>query len=217
MNASMMDVVGQPRRLAEIRRRWMHDNNELHQARAVQEELEHKAIAEAQKVRSELSPEIEKFRIDTDFVSQVQEMYQNLAVELEASNAKARAKQAELEEREEKLRELQQMCDSLVFEKNQLVKTSTAHQERLKEAESALDQSNAEVDSLTSRLAGLQADRITPAFQENRGKPQVEMADALEAAFNDPPAYAELFDKVPEDGVDSLRQMLDVARESGEE
>ncbi|MFS7945185.1 hypothetical protein Hanom_Chr06g00521191 [Helianthus anomalus] len=40
------------------------------------------------------------------------------------------------------------------------------------------------------------------------------MADALEAAFNDLlPAYAELFDKVAEDGVDSLRQMLDVAED----
>ncbi|MFS7945186.1 hypothetical protein Hanom_Chr06g00521201 [Helianthus anomalus] len=51
------------------------------------------------------------------------------------------------------------MCDSLVSEKNQLVKTSTTYQACLKEAESALDQSNAEVDSLTSRLAGLQGDR----------------------------------------------------------
>ncbi|KAM0031770.1 hypothetical protein Hdeb2414_s0017g00512831 [Helianthus debilis subsp. tardiflorus] len=182
----------------------------------------------------------------------MQEMYQSLAVELEASNAKAQAKQAELEEREEKLRELQQMCDSLVSEKNQLVKSSTTHQARLKEVESALDQSNAEVDSLTSRLAGLQGDRnwlitndlvqafeylrqsesfvtllyrlstaayqsghhdgvyqgyfncqqtdrIIPAFQENRGKLQEEMADALEAACNDLlPVYAELVDKVAE-------------------
>ncbi|MFS7906285.1 hypothetical protein Hanom_Chr01g00057501 [Helianthus anomalus] len=38
------------------------------------------------------------------------------------------------------------------------------------------------------------------------------MEDALEAACNDPlPAYAKLSDKVAEDGVDTLRQMLDVA------
>ncbi|KAM0031250.1 hypothetical protein Hdeb2414_s0017g00506711 [Helianthus debilis subsp. tardiflorus] len=201
MNAKIVDAVSQPRRLEEIRRRWMPDNNELHQsqiaiqelmdekyrlesqlqaaglresrfvyeknkaeedlkrvtanlaeerilwarnieekdrvvshAKAVQEELDHKAVAEAQKV---------------------QERYQSLAMELEASIAKAQAKQAELEEQEEKLRELQQMCDSMVSEKNQLVKSSTTHQARLKEAESALHQSNAEVDSLTSRLAGL--------------------------------------------------------------
>ncbi|KAM0051412.1 hypothetical protein Hdeb2414_s0007g00236181 [Helianthus debilis subsp. tardiflorus] len=30
MNATMVDSVSQPRRLAEIRRQWMHDNNELH-------------------------------------------------------------------------------------------------------------------------------------------------------------------------------------------
>ncbi|MFS8016259.1 hypothetical protein Hanom_Chr15g01366431 [Helianthus anomalus] len=34
MNATMVDSFSQPRRLVEIRRRWMHDNNELHQARA---------------------------------------------------------------------------------------------------------------------------------------------------------------------------------------
>ncbi|KAF5808943.1 hypothetical protein HanXRQr2_Chr04g0151281 [Helianthus annuus] len=163
------------------------------------------------------------------------------------------------------------MCDSLVSEKNQLVQSSTAQQARLKEAESALDQSNAEVDSLTSRLAGLQGDwnwlisndlvgafeylcqsesfvalldrlstaayksghhdgvhegyagcqqtsRITPEFQERGGKLTAEMADALEAVYNDPlPAYAELADKVAEDDMDSLRHMLEVADESGEE
>ncbi|MFS8008150.1 hypothetical protein Hanom_Chr14g01269321 [Helianthus anomalus] len=36
------------------------------------------------------------------------------------------------------------------------------------------------------------------------------MADALEAAYNDSlPAYADLMDKVNEDGIDSLRLMLD--------
>ncbi|MFS7939050.1 hypothetical protein Hanom_Chr05g00447061 [Helianthus anomalus] len=129
--------------LAEERILWAHDIAEkdrvLSHAKVVQEELERKAVIKAQKVRSELSAEIEKFRIDTNFVSKVQERYQGLAMELEASNAKAKAKQVELEEREEQLRKLQQA--------------------RLKEAESALDQSNAEMDSLTSRLAGLQGDR----------------------------------------------------------
>ncbi|KAM0046654.1 hypothetical protein Hdeb2414_s0009g00319051 [Helianthus debilis subsp. tardiflorus] len=338
MNATMVDAVRQPLRLTEIRRWWMHDINELHQARitikelmdekyhlesqlqaaglrqsrfifeknkakedlkrvttnlaekriiwahdiaekdrvfshakAFQEELECMAVTKAQKVRSELSAEMEKFRIDNDFVSQVQERYQCLTVELEASNGKAQAKQVELEEREEQLRKLQQVCDSLVSQKNQLVQSSTAQQACLKEPESALDQSNAEVDTLTSRLAGLQGDRnwlitnglvgafeylrqsesfvtlldhlsaaayksgphegvyegyfncqqtgrITPGFQESGGKLIAEMANALEAVYNDPlPMYAELIDNVAEDGVDSLRQMLDVAEESGEE
>ncbi|MFS7935020.1 hypothetical protein Hanom_Chr05g00398471 [Helianthus anomalus] len=39
MNASMVDVVGQPRKLAKIWRWWMHDNNELHQARVTIQEL----------------------------------------------------------------------------------------------------------------------------------------------------------------------------------
>ncbi|KAJ0956726.1 hypothetical protein HanPSC8_Chr01g0018901 [Helianthus annuus] len=51
------------------------------------------------------------------------------------------------------------MCDSLVSKRNQLLQASSAQHARLKEAESALDQSNGEVDSLTSRLAGLQGDK----------------------------------------------------------
>ncbi|MFS8021487.1 hypothetical protein Hanom_Chr16g01427931 [Helianthus anomalus] len=39
MNATMVDSVSQHRRLAEIRRRWMHDNNKLHQARVAMQEL----------------------------------------------------------------------------------------------------------------------------------------------------------------------------------
>ncbi|MFS7993138.1 hypothetical protein Hanom_Chr12g01090541 [Helianthus anomalus] len=35
----MADSVSQPRRLAEIRRRWMHDNTQLHQACATIQEL----------------------------------------------------------------------------------------------------------------------------------------------------------------------------------
>ncbi|KAJ0946699.1 hypothetical protein HanRHA438_Chr01g0006851 [Helianthus annuus] len=163
------------------------------------------------------------------------------------------------------------MCDSLVSEKNQLLQSSTAQQARLHEAKRALEKSNTELDSLTSRLAGLQGDwnwlisqgwvgafeylrqsesfvalldrlstaayksghhdgvheayascqqtsRITPEFQEKEGKLTAEMTDALEAVYNDPlPAYADLADKVAEDGVDSLRHMPEVADESGEE
>ncbi|MFS8022857.1 hypothetical protein Hanom_Chr16g01444471 [Helianthus anomalus] len=201
--------------LAEERILWARNIVErdlvLAHAKTVQEELERKTVAEAQKV---------------------QEGYQGLDVGLEASNSKVRAKQAELEEREEQLRKLQQVCDSLVSEKIQLVQSAATHQARLKEAESALDRSNAEVDSLTSHLAGLQGDRnwlitngpvgafeylrqsesfvtlldrlsaaayqswhhdgvyhgyfdckrtykITPTFQESRGKLQAEMADSL--------------------------------------
>ncbi|KAJ0641585.1 hypothetical protein HanLR1_Chr16g0628901 [Helianthus annuus] len=83
--------------LAEERILWARDIAEkdriLAYAKTVQEELEHKAVAEAQKV---------------------QERYQGLTVELETSNAKARAKHVELEEQEEQLRKLRQLCDSLV-------------------------------------------------------------------------------------------------------
>ncbi|KAJ0715450.1 hypothetical protein HanPI659440_Chr13g0501281 [Helianthus annuus] len=49
MNVTMVDSVSQPRRLAEIRRRWMHDNNELHQARvAIQEPKDEKYCLESQ-------------------------------------------------------------------------------------------------------------------------------------------------------------------------
>ncbi|KAJ0580233.1 hypothetical protein HanRHA438_Chr04g0164461 [Helianthus annuus] len=63
-----------------------------------------------------------------------------------------------------------------------------------------------------------QSEKITPAFHTKRGKLQGDMADTLEAACNDLlPSYADLMDKVTEDGVDSLRLMLDPAEESGEE
>ncbi|MFS7997641.1 hypothetical protein Hanom_Chr12g01144171 [Helianthus anomalus] len=149
--------------LAEERILWARDVAEkdrvITHPKAIQEELERKAVVEAQKARSELFAKMEKFCVDTDFVSQVQERYQGLTVELEASNAKVQAKHAELEEQEEQLRKLKQVCDSLVSEKNQLVQSSCTHQARLKEAENALDQSIVEVDSLTSRLAGLQGDK----------------------------------------------------------
>ncbi|MFS7939513.1 hypothetical protein Hanom_Chr05g00452661 [Helianthus anomalus] len=119
---------------------WARDIAEkdwvLAHAKNVQEELERNAITEAQKER-----------------------YQALTVEVEASNAKAHAKHAKLEEREDHIRKLQQHCDSLVTEKNKLAQSSATHQARLEEAESALEQSNLEVDSLTSQLAALQGDR----------------------------------------------------------
>ncbi|KAJ0686164.1 hypothetical protein HanLR1_Chr11g0411531 [Helianthus annuus] len=202
MNAPMVDAVSQPRRLAEIQRRWMHDNNELHQARITIQQLKNekyrlesqlqvaglresrfvseknKAEDDLKRVTAILAEErilwahdiAEKDRVlahaknvkeelERKAATEAQkERYQGLIVELEASNAKVQAKHAELEEREEQLRKLQQVCDSLVSEKNQLVQSSTTHQARLKEAESALDQSNAEVDSLTSLLVGLHGD-----------------------------------------------------------
>ncbi|KAM0025235.1 hypothetical protein Hdeb2414_s0021g00572001 [Helianthus debilis subsp. tardiflorus] len=315
MNSTMVDSVSQPRRLAEIRRRWMHDNNELHQARVAIHELKdekyclesqlqavglgksrflsekNKAEDDLKRVTANLADEriildrdiVEKDRVvaqaktvkeelDRKAITEAQkERYQALTVEVEASKAKARAKQAELEEREDHLRKLQQKCDSLVTKKNMLVQSSATHQARLKQAESALEQSNAEVDSLTSQLAALRVDRnwlianglvgafeylrqsgsftalldrlsvtayqsghhdgvckgyvecqqsekVTPEFHATRGKLQGDMADALEAACNELlNAYADLMDKVNEDGVDSSRLMLDPAKESEEE
>ncbi|KAF5755995.1 hypothetical protein HanXRQr2_Chr17g0809331 [Helianthus annuus] len=315
MNTTMVDAVSGPWRLAEIRRRWMHDNNELRQARMTIQELvdekshlksqlhaagvrEGRFLLEKNKVEDDLKRVTanlaeeriewahdiaEKERIisraktvqeelERKAVNEARkERYQDLTLELEASEAKARAKQVEPEEREEKLRELQQICDALVSEKNQLLQTSSSQQARLKEAESALDQTHAEVDSLTSRFAGLQGDRkwlisqglvgafeylrrsepfvslldrlsiaayksgqhdgvydgyvscheknkVTPEFQEAGVKLTADMADALEAVYNDPLwAYADLTNKVAEDGVESLRRMLEVADESEEE
>ncbi|MFS7916988.1 hypothetical protein Hanom_Chr03g00183781 [Helianthus anomalus] len=63
-----------------------------------------------------------------------------------------------------------------------------------------------------------QSDKITPEFHTKRGKLQGDMADVLEAACNDPlAAYADLTRKLAEDGVDSLRLMLNLAEESKEE
>ncbi|MFS7986815.1 hypothetical protein Hanom_Chr11g01014641 [Helianthus anomalus] len=63
-----------------------------------------------------------------------------------------------------------------------------------------------------------QSEKITPEFHTTRGKIQGDMVDALEAARNEPlPAYADLMDKLNEDGVDSLRLMLDPVEELEEE
>ncbi|MFS7918800.1 hypothetical protein Hanom_Chr03g00205411 [Helianthus anomalus] len=89
-------------------------------------------------------------------MSQVHERYQGLTADVEASHAKSRLLQAELEEREEKLKELQNHYDSLVSRNNTLA-TSAATQ--LKEVENTLEWSNAEVGGLTSQLAALRGDR----------------------------------------------------------
>ncbi|MFS7947574.1 hypothetical protein Hanom_Chr06g00549871 [Helianthus anomalus] len=86
MNSTMVDSrILWARDIAEKDRVLAH-------TKSVQEELECKAITEAQKLRSEMSAQVEKLQIDTDFVSQVQERYQALTAEVETSNAKARAK-----------------------------------------------------------------------------------------------------------------------------
>ncbi|MFS8004616.1 hypothetical protein Hanom_Chr13g01227911 [Helianthus anomalus] len=219
---------------AEERILWARDIAEkdrvLSHAKAVQEELERKAVAEAQKVRSKLSAEIGNFRVDTDFVSQVQERYQSLVVELEASNAKAQAKQAELEKGEDKLRELQQIrLAGLQGDRNWLVTNGLVGAfEYLRQSESFVTlfhrlsttayQSGHHDGVYQGYFNCQQMERITPAFLEKRGKLQEEMADALKAACNDPlPAYAELVEKVAEDVMDSLHQMLDMVEESGKE
>ncbi|KAM0050911.1 hypothetical protein Hdeb2414_s0007g00229241 [Helianthus debilis subsp. tardiflorus] len=206
MNATMVDAVSQPRRLAESRRRWMHDNNELHQERvAIQELMDEKYRLESQlqvdglresgfvskknraeddlkRVTTHLAEErilwarniVEKDRVlahaktiqeelERKVVAEaqkVQERYQGLTVELETSNAKVQAKQAKLEERDEQLRKIQKVCDSLISEKNQLVQSSPTQQKHLKEAKSVLDHSNAKVDSLTSRRLVYKVTRI---------------------------------------------------------
>ncbi|KAJ0927696.1 hypothetical protein HanRHA438_Chr04g0185781 [Helianthus annuus] len=134
-----------------------------------------------------MSAQVEKFRIDSDFVSQVQERYQALSVEVDASNARAQAKQAELEEREGQLRELQQHCDSFFSKRNALAQSSAA---RLKEVESALEQANAEVDSLTRQLAAVRGDKnwlitngLVGAFEYLRqSTPFTALIDRLSAA-----------------------------------
>ncbi|MFS8021488.1 hypothetical protein Hanom_Chr16g01427941 [Helianthus anomalus] len=169
---------------------WARDIAEkdrvLAHAKNVQEELECKVVTEAQKVSSELSAKMERFHIDTDFVSQVQERYQALTVELEASNTKAQAKQS-----------------------------FTAFLDRLS---AAAYQSGHHDGVYHGYFECQRSDKITSAFHTKRDKLLGDMADALEAACNDPLAsYADLMDKVTEDGVDSLRLMLDPTEESEEE
>ncbi|KAJ0531111.1 hypothetical protein HanHA89_Chr10g0397501 [Helianthus annuus] len=63
-----------------------------------------------------------------------------------------------------------------------------------------------------------QLERVPPDFQAVKGKLQTDMASALEAAYTEPlPCYGDLMDKVNEDGIESLRLMLDPVDESEEE
>ncbi|KAM0064687.1 hypothetical protein Hdeb2414_s0003g00106031 [Helianthus debilis subsp. tardiflorus] len=219
----------------------------LAKAKNVQEELERKAVAEAQKV---------------------QERYQDLTAEVEACHTKIRLMQGELEEREAKFKEMQDHCDSLVTQNNKLAASSSS---KLKEVENALVQSHAEIDDLTNQLAALRGDRnwlitnglvgafeflressyftglidrlsaaayqsghhdgvlkgyidcqqverVSPDFQVTKSKLQADMASALEAAYTEPlPCYGDLMDKVNEEGIESLRLMLDPADESEED
>ncbi|MFS7903507.1 hypothetical protein Hanom_Chr01g00024841 [Helianthus anomalus] len=205
MNSTMVDSVSQPRRLTEIRRRWMHNNNKLHQARATIQELkdekyrlesqlqavglrESRFLSEKNKAEDDLKlvtanlaeeriiwardiAEMDRVlahaknaheKLERKAITEAQnvhERYQALTVNVEASNAKARAKQAELEEREDHLRKLPQQCDSLVTEKKKLAQSSATHQARLKEAENALEESNTEVECLTIQLAAMRGDK----------------------------------------------------------
>ncbi|MFS7910881.1 hypothetical protein Hanom_Chr02g00111401 [Helianthus anomalus] len=186
--------------LAEERIIWARDIAEkdrvLTHVKSVQEELERKAITEAQKVRSEMSAQVERFRINTDFVSQVQERYQALTVEVEASHTKVQAKQAELEEREDQLRKLQQLY-------------------RLS---AAAYQSGHHDGVYTGYHECHQSSRITPEFHAARGKLQGDMVDVLEAVCNEPlAAYDDLTKHVAEDGVEALHLVLEPAEESEEE
>ncbi|MFS7963275.1 hypothetical protein Hanom_Chr08g00736211 [Helianthus anomalus] len=172
-----------------------------------------------------MSAQVERFRIDTDFVSQVQERYQALAVEVETSHAKAQAKQAELEEREDQLRKLQQQCDCLVTERNKLTQSSAADQGCLNEAENALENwliTNGLVGAFEYlRQSGsftALLDRLSAAAYQSGHHDGGHTADALEAVRNDPlPAHADLTKHIAEDDVDALRLMLEQVEESEEE
>ncbi|KAJ0927060.1 hypothetical protein HanRHA438_Chr04g0178411 [Helianthus annuus] len=302
MNSTIADSVSQPRRLAEIRRRWMHDNTQLHHARSTIQELKddkyrlesqlqavglrearflsekNKAEDDLKRVTAHLAEErimwardiAEKDRVLAQAKSVQEELERKAIAEAQKKPPmpKSRLLQAELEEREGKLKELQGHCDSLVSQNNTLATSSAA---RLKEVENALAQSNAEVDDLTSQLAALQGDRnwlicnglvgafeylrqsppftalidrlsaaayqsghhdgvykgymecqqldkITPDFHATKGKFQSDISNALEAAYTEPlSSYEDLMDKVNEDGIESLRLLLDPVEESEEE
>ncbi|KAM0069755.1 hypothetical protein Hdeb2414_s0001g00005241 [Helianthus debilis subsp. tardiflorus] len=257
MNAKMVDALSQPRRLAEIRRWWMYDNNELHQAQITVQELmdekyrlesqfqaaglresqfvfeKNKAEEDLKRVIANLAKErilwardiaekdrvlshakVDQEELERKAVTEaqkVQERYQGFAVELEASNAKAQAKQVELEEREEQLRKLQQgdwnwlITNGLVgaFE---YLRQSEPFVTLLDRLSTATYKPRHHDGLYEGYFRCQQTGRITPEFQENRGKLTAEIADALEVTCNDPlPAYVELVDKIAEDGVDFLR------------
>ncbi|KAJ0704984.1 hypothetical protein HanPI659440_Chr14g0568591 [Helianthus annuus] len=275
MNSAIVDSVSQPQRLAEIRCRWMHDNNELHQARAmieelkdekyrmesqlqaagfresrflleknkaddglkrvtahlaeerliwardiaekdrvlahaknVQEELEHKAITEAQKVRSEMSAQVERFRFDSDFVSQVESALEQANAEVDILTSQLAAVRGDRN---------WLITNGLVGAFEYLLQSApfTALIDRL----SAVAYQSGHYDGVYKGYFDCQqSEKITSDFHMARGKFQGDMADALEAAYNEPlPGYVDLMDKVNEEGIESLRLMLDPAEESEEE
>ncbi|MFS7986748.1 hypothetical protein Hanom_Chr11g01013941 [Helianthus anomalus] len=212
MNVSMVEAVSGPQRLAEIRHRWMQDNNDLRQTRMAIQELvdernrfesqlhaagvreswflseKNKAEADLKHINANLAEErLSWAQLEREAVLEARK---DLTLQLEASEVKIHDKQVELEEPEGKLRELQQACDALVAERNQLLQTASSQQARLNEAESTLDQVTVEVDSLTNRLAGLQGDRnslishgLVGAFEfMRRFEPFVALLDRLSTA-----------------------------------
>ncbi|MFS8018243.1 hypothetical protein Hanom_Chr15g01389811 [Helianthus anomalus] len=63
-----------------------------------------------------------------------------------------------------------------------------------------------------------QLEKITPDFHTARVKFQSDMSNALEAAYTEPlSSYEDLMGKMNEDGIDSLRLLLDPAEEPKEE
>ncbi|MFS7918801.1 hypothetical protein Hanom_Chr03g00205421 [Helianthus anomalus] len=63
-----------------------------------------------------------------------------------------------------------------------------------------------------------QLDKLTPGFHATKGKFQSDISNALEAEYTEPLSfYEDLMDKVNEDGIKSLRLLLDPAEESEEE
>ncbi|KAM0027646.1 hypothetical protein Hdeb2414_s0019g00542621 [Helianthus debilis subsp. tardiflorus] len=172
MNSSMVDVVSQPRRLAKNRRRWMHDNNELHQAQVTIQEL----MDEKYRLESQLQAAGLK---ESTFVSEKNKPTPSCWSQGNRNwlitNGLVRA-----------------------FE---YLRQSESFVTLLDRLSTAAYQSGHHDGVYQGYFNCQQMGRITPAFQENRGKLQADMADALVPVCNDPlPAYAELVEKWPKMG-----------------
>ncbi|KAJ0594565.1 hypothetical protein HanHA300_Chr03g0109931 [Helianthus annuus] len=216
-------------------------------ARNVQEELERKAVAEAQKVQEryqDLTAEVEachtKIRLMQGELEEreakCKEMQDHCDSLVTQNNKLAASSSSKLKEVENALVQSHAEVDDLTSQlaalrgdRNWLITNGLVGAfEYLRESShftglidrlsAAAYQSGHHDGVLKGYMDCQQVERVPPDFQVTKNKLQADMASALEAAYTEPlPCYGDLMDKVNEDGIESLRLMLDPADESEED
>ncbi|XP_021986507.2 uncharacterized protein LOC110882929 [Helianthus annuus] len=219
----------------------------LAQAKNVQEELERKAVAEAQKVQEryqDLTTEVEtchtKIRLMQGELEEREAKFKEMQDHCDSlvtqNNKLAASSSSKLREVEDALAQSHAEIDDLTNQlaamrgdRNWLItnglvgafeflRESSHFTSLIDRLSAAAYQAGHHDGVLKGYMDCQQAERVPPDFQTLKNKLQADMAKALEAAYTEPlPCYGDLMDKVNEDGIDSLRLMLDPADESEED